>query len=299
MALGEATEAPRELSVMTLHEPPVRTEAGTIGAAPPSRRHRWPWVIGGVVLVVVVAAGVAWGTASRAHPVTMGQAEAALGAVGAGGGSDRPAPGVYRYVGSGTDRLSLPPLAQAEGPTIPGTVTLQGSTCWTFRVDYSSHHWQTWHYCLHQGSLWEVGGQSWQLWAVGPLNFTNLSTFHCAPRSMALPVGGTPGEQWQSRCVGTNTSVKGITVSAGPYRFIGYGTVRVAGRPVPVARFLRVRTDSGAQQGTERSVVSFDTRTGLPIRLEQQLTIHTATPFGQSTYTQKGALTLASLTPER
>ena len=265
-----------------------------------ARRHRrrWPWVLGAVVLVAGAGVLVFVLTANRAKPVSLYQAESRLGNGRLGTpGSARPAPGVYQYTGSGTEQLSLPPLSQAEGPSLPGTVTLQGSNCWLFRIDYSTHHWQTWNYCRHGSDLWEAGGQTWQLWSVGPVNVTNLSSFTCAPGTMALPVDAAPGERWQSRCTGTNTSVSGTTTSAGPYKFIGLDTIRVGRTPVTAAQFLRLRTDSGAQKGTERSEVWFSTSTGLPLRVQQQIKLTTATPFGTSTYTQNGVFTLASLAP--
>jgi hypothetical protein len=36
---------------------------------------------------------------------------------------------------------------------------------------------------------------------------------------------------------------------------------------------------------------------GLPLRLQQDIKVISPTPFGTSTYTQVGVLTLASLTP--
>ncbi len=180
---------------------------------------------------------------------------------------------------------------------MPGTVTLQGASCWLFRLDYSTHHWQTWRYCLHGADQWEAGGQTWQLWSIGPLNVTNLSSFTSAPGTMALPANATAGQVWSSSCTGTNSSVKGTTVSAGPYRFVGLDTVTVGGTPVPAAHFLRLRTDTGAQTGTERSEVWFSTRTGLPLRVRQDLKVTSSTPFGTSTYTQAGVFTLASLVP--
>lgn len=271
------------------------------GSAPAARRRRrrWPWAV--LALAVVVGSGAAVFVlgASRAHPVTMGQAERQFGGRGQEVAGDRPSPGVYRYTGSGTEHLSLPPLSQAEGPTLPGTVTLEGADCWVLRIDYSSHHWQTWDYCRHGADTWEAGGQSWQLWAVGPVDVTNTSDFTCAPRTMSLPGAATVGETWNGRCTGTNTSVKGKTLSAGPYRFEGLATLTVGGKPVRSAHFLRLRTDTGAQHGTERSEVWLDAATGLPLKLSQDIVVTTNTPFGTSTYTQSGVMTLASLVPAR
>jgi EmrB/QacA subfamily drug resistance transporter len=265
------------------------------------RRRRWPWIVLATLVVIGGGgAGVIWLTTNRARPVTLRQAESRLGRGGKGApGAARPEPGVYLYTGSGTEHLTLPPLSQPEGPSMPGTVTLQGPNCFVFRIDYSTHHWQTWDYCLHGANLWEAGGQTWQLWSIGPLNVTNLSTFSCIPGTMAVAASALPDQRWHSSCTGTNTSVKGRTVSAGPYEFKGVGTMVVGHTRVRAAHFLRLRTDSGAQKGFERSDVWFDTQTGLPLRVQQQLRITTSTPFGTSTYTQSGVFVLASLVPHR
>ncbi len=261
-------------------------------------RRRWPWVVGIVIVLVGVGVAAVWLTASHARQVTLREAEARSGSGGNGAPTaGRPAPGVYSYSSSGTERLSLPPLSQTEGPTMPGTVTLKGPDCWVFRIDYSTHHWQTWHYCQHGADLWEAGGQSWQLWPVGPLDVTNTTSFTCDAGSMALPGQGSASQAWVSRCSGVNTSVKGTTVSAGPYRLIGTTTLSVGGVRVRVAHFRRTRADSGAQVGTERADVWIDPRTGLPVRLEQHLRVTTSTMFGTSTYTQNGVLVLTSLVP--
>ncbi|HXX90897.1 MAG TPA: hypothetical protein VEI83_11825 [Acidimicrobiales bacterium] len=270
--------------------------SGDQGPQPKRRRRRWPWVLGVLLLLLGTAVLVVWLTTNRARPVTMRQAQSRLPkGGGAASSAIRPVPGVYAYSGSGTEHLSSPPLSQAEGPTMPGTVTLQGSDCWIFRIDYSTHHWQTWRYCLHDGDLWEMGGQSWQLWSIGPINATNLSTFTCAPGTMSLPAKPVPGQKWEGKCTGTNSSVKGKTVSAGPYQFIGRTTLSIAGTPVAAEHFLRLRTDSGAQTGSERSEVWLDARTGLPLRLQQDIKVTSATPFGTSTYSQVGIFTVTSM----
>lgn len=263
-----------------------------------STRRRWPWVVGGLVVLIGIGVTTVWLTTSHARQVTLREAEARSGSGGnAAPTAGRPEPGVYAYSGAGTEHLSLPPLSQSEGPTIPGTVTLTDPGCWVFRIDYSTHHWQTWHYCQHGADLWEVGGRSWQLWPVGPFDVTNVTTFTCKAGSMALPGSGATGQTWNSHCGGTNTSVKGTTVSTGPYTLIGTTRLSVGGAQVRVVHFHRSRTDSGAQRGTERADVWIDARTGLPVKLEQHLRVTTETTFGTSTYTQDGTLMLTSLVP--
>jgi hypothetical protein len=263
-----------------------------------SRRHhrRWPWIVGAVAVILLAPALVFVLTGDTAHEVSLGQALQRLGGQGGGAAGDRPAPGVYEYRGSGTESLSVPPITQREGPLMPGTVTLQGANCWVLRIDYSTHHWQTYDYCRHVADTWEAGGQTWDLVAIGPINVTNLATLTCVPGTMLLPANAVPGQEWHGRCSGTSTAVSGTVVSAGPYRYLGPATVSVGGRQVQTVKFLRLRTDSGPQVGTERTELWLDPATGLPVRLRQSITVHTKTPFGNSDYTQSGDLALVSMT---
>jgi hypothetical protein len=239
-----------------------------------------------------------WLTPSRARPVSMQQAETERGGAGTDPQGDaRPAPGVYQYTGSGTDMLSLPPLSQPEGPTMPGTVSLEGANCWDFRIAYSTHHWETWDYCLGQGGLRETGGRLWQLWSIGPINITNVTSITCSPGTVAIPVHALRSERWAARCTGTSTAVKGQMVSSGPYQFVDTVTMSVGGTSVRAAHFLELRTDSGAQRGTERTELWLSEGNGLPLRVQQDINVTTMTPFGTSRYTQVGTFTLASLVP--
>lgn len=272
---------------------------------PPSsgRRHhrRWPWVLGGIAVLLAVV-GVLFFVVNwyPEHPVSMGQAEQRLGDPdpdpGQGGTGAGPASGVYLYTGTGTDTLSLPPLSQAEGPTMPGTVTSQGKNCWIFRIDYSSHHWETWRFCRNpDGDTAELGGRIWQLWAIGPVKVTNMTNLTCTAGTMWLPAAATAGQTWNSHCRGTSSAVKGVMHSDGPYRFVRNTTLSVGGKPVQTAEFVQRRAETGAQRGTERDAMWIDTANGLPVRMHQDISVVTATPFGTSTYTQVGTFTLRSL----
>jgi hypothetical protein len=243
---------------------------------------------------------VVWLTTSRAVPVSMAQAESRLGRNDPSGAlGNRPAPGVYRFAGSGTDRLSLPPLAQPEGPTMPGTVSLVGSDCWTFRIDYSSHHWQSWDFCRRGGALVETGGSIGQLWSIGPISLSNRTTLHCTTTSTWLPAHLAPGDRWSTSCQGTSTAVSGTMTTAGSDRYVRTVPMKVGGRSVPAASFRQVRTDSGAQRGSEVSSVWLEMGNGLPLRLTESIEVVTATPFGTSTYRQQGVFHLVSLSPVR
>ena len=131
------------------------------------------------LVIVFIVVSVVLTLEGRARPVSIGQAISRYHSDAASVPGTHPLPGVYSYRGSGTDSLSLPPLSQAEGPTLPGTVEVQKDGCWTFRIDYSTNHWQSWTYCGRPTGLVETGGLVWQRWMVGPVAETNLSTLRC------------------------------------------------------------------------------------------------------------------------
>ena len=264
------------------------------------RRHRrrWPWVVLAVTLVLGAGFIAIWATTNRAQQVTLRQAESRLHLSRDSSGTRRPAQGVYEYAGSGTERLSFPPLSQSEGPTIPGTVSMQGANCWVLRLDYSTHHWQTFDFCLHGGDVWETGGVTWQLFSIGPVDVSTTSTFTCLAGTMWLPGDLVVGRSTTSRCTGKSTSVKGETLSLGPCTYMGEAMLTVGHRQILAAHFEQQRVDSGAQTGSERYDIWIAAKTGLLLRFRQDIRLVSSSPVGKVTYTQSGTLHLASLTPE-
>jgi hypothetical protein len=209
----------------------------------------------------------------------------------------RPTPGVYENEGSGTESLSVPPLSQEQGPLIPATVELNGEDCWRYRVDYSTNHWQEWDYCRTELGLEETGGRSWARWSIGAIDFTNLSDFECDAGTPLMPNDREIGQEWPARCVGSGDAVDGESVSEGPYRFLGDEDLLIGGTETRVAHFLRERTMSGSQVGTEEAEVWIDIETGLPVKNERTIEVESDTPLGTSTYRDEGSYQLADLKP--
>ncbi|MCC6339849.1 MAG: hypothetical protein IT197_07760 [Acidimicrobiia bacterium] len=265
-------------------------------------RRRWI-ALGAVVVVlgVVGAGGWWWLSRDRAREVTIEEAQKRLGSTttaAAGGLEGRPAQGVYEYRGDGKDSLSLPPLSQSQGPGLPGTVELLDDGCWTFRIDYSSNHWQDWKYCRRSTGLMEITSHTWQRWLIGPTALTALATFECED-TPALPEPRRPGQVWRARCSGTNDRVSGTVGNSGPYRFVGMEVMRIGGEAVDAAHFRRERTLTGAQKGTEKGDVWFAASNGLPLRNERRIELRTDTPVGASVYKESGHFELVSLRPTR
>ncbi len=181
-----------------LSEARISKEAtsGSVEAERPVRHHRVRTVL--LVLLSFVAlfvlVSVVLTVEGRARPVSISQAIGRYHSNSAADPGTHPRPGVYSYQGSGTDRLTLPPLSQSEGPTLPGTVEVQSNGCWSFRIDYSTNHWQTWTYCGHSTGLVETGGLVWQRWMVGPVAETNLSTLRCSPGLLSIPSSSRGGQ---------------------------------------------------------------------------------------------------------
>jgi hypothetical protein len=210
-----------------------------------------------------------------------------------------PAAGVYRYRGRGTERLSLPPKSQSQGPTMPATVVHGASGCWTFRIDYSNNHWQTWEYCAVDGGLIERGGRSFARWDFVVTTYENVTVSTCDPPSVDIKTAMRPGDSWSQRCTAKSSGASGVGVSAGTYTYVGPTTVDVGGTRVPAYHFRQHRTMSGNQDGTQDADLWFARDTGLPLRNDRTVDVRTKTVVGTSTYTERGSFVLTSLRPER
>jgi hypothetical protein len=261
-------------------------------------------VVGIVVgVVLLVGAGIAvfaylW-QRTDARPVSVNEAEKRLDGQagdGADGAAFVPAEGVYRYTGSGTEALSTPPKSQAEGPEMPATVLRRADGCWTFRIDYSTNHWQEWRYCARDERLVEEGGRTFARWDFVVSAIENTSTFVCDPPNVVLRSDMVPGETWRQSCDGTGTSVGGTTVSSGEIRFVGVEPFDVGDSQVDAFHFVQHRTISGAQRGEANSELWFAPN-GLPLRNQRHIVIDTDSPIGAITYTEDGTFTLTSLEP--
>jgi hypothetical protein len=262
------------------------------------KRRRWASVaVAAIALLVIGVVALFVASQDRARPVSVEEARDRLGTAATDeGDEDRPDEGVYRYEGTGSESLSVPPLSQDQGPTMPATVEHLDDGCWSFRLDYSTNHWQVWDYCPGAEGLTERGGSTWQRWMVGTTALTNLSSFEC-PSSLVVPTERTAGQRWNARCEGTNELVDGASVSAGTTEFVGDETLDVGGEQVPVAHFRSERTMSGSQEGTDRADWWFAADTGLLVRNRRTIEVRTATPVGTSTYREEGEFRLAELEP--
>ena len=288
---------------MTDEEQSEDTMDDPTGDAPPRagqpRRRRW-LIILGIVLAVLVAGGgvvaVRWVRGS-ARPASLSDTRRPTGTTLPSSRTVlRPPQGVYRYTGSGTDKLDRPPKEQAQGPDMPATVTHHPDGCWTFRIDYSTNHWQSWDYCPRNGGLDEQGGTTYQKWDFGVFVNESTSTFTC--NSPTIKADQKPGDTWQQSCTGTTTGSEGVARTAGPYRYVGPETLEIGGQRVRAYRYHRERTSSGSQSGGEQSDVWFSAETGMPLRNQRHLEARTSTIIGDVSYTEDAEFRLSSIRPQ-
>jgi len=259
------------------------------------------WTVAAVLLAVLatVAAVVAvrWNQ-GEAKPVDVADVTSPTGTtLPAKQNVLRPPQGVYLFKGSGTDRIDRPPKEQAEGPSMPATVTHRADGCWTFRLDFSTNHWQEWVYCPKDGGLTEVGGKAFQRWDFGALVNTTTSTFTC--KAPTIKAHQRPGNEWRQSCRGVSTGVSGVTRSAGPYQFVGPEIIAIGDEPVSAYRYRRDRTNTGNQAGTEHTDLWFAADTGMPLRSQHTIDTKSPTVIGTVHYTQDGTYQLTSMKPQR
>lgn len=268
---------------------------------PPRWRSRRTLIASLVVVGLAIPLGgyVVWGWLREdATPVSLGEARTRFRDehpdVAQGAGPLRPAEGVYEYIGSGSDHISVPPLTQQHGPRMPGTVTHAAEGCWTFRIDFSSNHWQDWTYCPTANGLDELGGHTFQRWDLGLDSIENRSDFTCTSRT--LKVDMQPGDEWTQTCKGRNNSIAGVTTSRGPMRFVGVETITVGGEPTVAFHLHQQRTVTGGQRGRLEADVWF-APSGLPLRERHTVNVATSSPIGDIDYDESTDFTLTSLQP--
>ena len=254
-----------------------------------------------VALLAGGATFVALWNRGSSRPVSMEEARRRAGAPGTDQPTAavplQPAAGIYRYRGEGTEHLDTPPLTQTQGPNIPGTVTHLEGRCWRLRVDYSTNHWQSWDYCPTASGLTESAGEFFQRLDLVAAKVDTSSTYTCDPPVDAIRVRQRAGEHWMQECRGTSTGSDGEVISSGPYTYVGPERLDIGGTKVAALHYHRLRTLTGGQTGTEDVNLWFDAATGLPLRNQRVITVHSSSLIGGVTYEENGSFELASMNP--
>lgn len=207
-----------------------------------------------------------------------------------------PAAGVYTYRGSGSERLSFLDTSQPQGPLLPATVRREPGDCWTFKVEYSTHHQETWRYCVRDEGLVEAGGEVRQRFDFVGFSVDATYTITCHD-AYALRVGAEVGDSWGRPCRESNDSGS-ESKFRGKYRFLGTEPVRVGGGSVPAYHYREQRVISGDQSGTTTIDAWFSVSDGLPLRNKRAIEVESPSVVGNVTYSETGEWRLTSLEPQ-
>jgi hypothetical protein len=206
---------------------------------------------------------------------------------------------VYTFAGTGTEKLSLLSTTQHWGPRIPVTVTEDTNSCWTFRVDYSTHHWQSVRYCAKGRVLQETDETTYQVFDFVAFKAGDTNNVVCRPPIDRIRVDAKPGAQWHVACDGQSKSRGTKFHAAGTDAFVGVERLRVGKELVPAYHYSVERAISGSQAGRERYQMWYSVLDGLPVKTDRQVEVTSPSPIGDVTYVEKGSYALTSLTPRR
>ncbi|HLX88035.1 MAG TPA: hypothetical protein VKR22_06225 [Acidimicrobiales bacterium] len=273
-----------------------------------SPRRRWPrrvLLVVSVVVVVVLGVSAYFFTAYqwRTHPGAKTVSSALHSFHGSGSSGDPgvsafgvPQAGVYTMQGEGSGHISAPPNSQVDGSVMPVTVTHLASGCWSWRVDFNVAHWEDYVFCPSASGLLEPSNRNFQAWDFGALSVTNLATVTCPEHTLVMAREPKPGMVTSWACPERNTATgPGVSYTTG--RVVGPRTLSVGGVPVLTVEQQQTGTLSGTQSGTVTSEWWFNAATGMPIRVERHIVVHSASPIGTITYTEDGSGQLASVFP--
>lgn len=281
------------------------------GPSPRSKRRLRKVLIGvGVVVVLLVAAGAVW-FISREDARPLG-ADEALDSFRAGGGTGTrdggepadglPAAGVYQATATGTESIGIPGFDESFGPRSPVTVTHEApagsgtgdASCFTYRVDFNSHHWRTWTFCPTDTATFALTRmEGWTARKAPALNIETLVTYDCDQPVDFLWQDAAVGDTRQGDCTGTTDLDDSVTGDAITTEVLGTDTLTIGGKQVDVVRVRSTERFSRDQTGIETDEWWLDAETGLPVRL----TIDSSLSGGASDYAETGELELSTLTP--
>jgi len=270
-------------------------------------RRRLLLVLGVVLLLVLSGVGYVWlSYVFRSHPGAKSLHSADSSFTGGGRDTatanlryDPPAEGVYALKGRGNERISFPPNSMSDGAIMPASVTYLSNGCWRWHLDYNNAHWEEYDFCPSTNQQLQSGFRNFQSWDFGTLTVTNLANFTCPSGTVVMLDNPAAGQTLSWTCTGTNSSIKGETLAKTASRIVGTASLSIGKETVKAVEEVQRTTLSGGQNGTVVETWWFSATSGLPLRIQRQIKILTASPLGAITYNENGWWQMTSLTPRR
>jgi hypothetical protein len=230
-------------------------------------------------------------TPGAARPGSQPSSGASASTAGATGASTSgsPADGVYVYATQGYEETNALGGARHDYPA-QSTVTVQRSGCgWTERWQPLQERWDTWSFCNI------AAGQNGKHFATYHEFFqkSQQQDYDCPANAIWRPTNPQPGSKGHAACTGSSGTTD-VTAT-----MVGFEDVPVAGKAV---RALHVRFDlvlSGSNRGTGAQDRWLEAKTGLLLKMTEDLSSQSTTPFGDVHYEEHLKLSLTSDQPQR
>lgn len=276
----------------------LNAELGDQHPKRPRRRLRKILIRGGVLLVVLTAAGALWFVLGRdqAHQLTADDALADFRAASgsAADAAGRPVAGVYSATASGSESIGLPGFDETLGPNAPVTVTYADEGCYSYRADFNSHHWRAWTFCPTENATFSLTKlTSWTARKAPGLNIATLTTYTCERPLDFLWNDAAVGDTRSGTCTGTSDMDDSVTSDAGSIEVLDRASLTIDGTTVDVIHARTTDKFGQAQTGSEVDEWWLDATTGLPVKVE----VNASLKGGASNYAETPHLALTSLTP--
>lgn len=209
----------------------------------------------------------------------------------------RPDEGVYPYVATGKDSISLGSSA-SYGPTASVEVLHTDADCFTAKVTLRAGYVEETDYCVRGAETIRTGVRRWQHFSVlGGVDVSTVMT--CQPGDPMTTTSPAPVQEWAHFCNGRNVESETGTsdfTSGGSHRFVGEEDIVVGGVPVPSRHFREELVVSGLQQGTNVVDWYFTVDGGVLVRLVRKVSIRFPKAFNVE-YSEEADLTLVTMTP--
>jgi len=255
------------------------------------------------VLVVVLIAAVVWFFVGReqASEVDTNEALEAFrsesnATASTSASRDVPAPGVYTATVTGEESIGLPGFDESYGPNSPVTVTHGDGGCFSYRVDFNSHHWRAWTFCPSPTATFALTQMDgWTARSAPGFDLSTYNTYACTePADFWWDDPTTTDSPRTGTCVGTNDLDDGVTDDALRIEVVGSEPLTIGGARVNAIHLRSTESFSRDQTGQEVDDWWVDADTGLPVRL----TIDSSLTGGSGDYREKADVTLTSVTPK-
>lgn len=256
------------------------------------------WVLGiGIVLLLAAAAAGVWNFVLRS-PGTQVDLRQALRlyrqdeqGIGGAPASRLPAPGVYAYRTSGSERLSFAGIGR-QFPSASEMIVTDSGGCSTMRWVPLVQHTESIAVCPGTDGAYRIESMSSNETIAG---VQTTMVIRCPSQTYLVPPDPAPGDQWRSECSSTAHQKVGVTG-----RVVGQAQVDVGNREMPALHTRLTLRFSGAESGTNPNDYWLSVSNGLVLGQRETVDLSQgAGPLGSVRYQETMAIGLRSAHPVR